>query len=75
MRPRQWWAESAPPGWNSVKVSENLDATVVAPVAPVDTSLNCNAPLLRRRRAHYAKTTKQNSEMSTSKETTSIIWP
>ena len=22
MRPHQWWAESAPPGWNRVKVSE-----------------------------------------------------
>ena len=40
MRPRQWWAESAPPGWNRVKVSENLGATSVAPVAPVNTSLN-----------------------------------
>ena len=28
-----------PPGWNRVKVSENLGATAVAPVAPVDTSL------------------------------------
>ena len=37
MRPWQWWAEFAPPpGWNRVKVSENLGATVVA---PVDTSL------------------------------------
>ena len=26
-------------GWNRVKVSENLGATPVAPVAPVDTSL------------------------------------
>ena len=40
MRLRRWWAESAPPGWNRVKVSENLGATAVAPVAPVDTSLN-----------------------------------
>ena len=38
MRRRQWWAESAPPGWNRVKVSENLGATPVALVAPVDTS-------------------------------------
>ena len=30
-----------PHGWNRVKVSENLGATVVAPVAPVDTSLKC----------------------------------
>ena len=28
-----------PPGWNRVKVSENLGATAVVPVAPVDTSL------------------------------------
>ena len=28
-----------PPSWNRVKVSENLGATPVAPVAPVDTSL------------------------------------
>ena len=26
-----WWAESAPLGWDRVKVSENLDATAVAP--------------------------------------------
>jgi len=39
MRPLQWWAESAPPGGDRVKVSENLGATSVAPVAPVDTSL------------------------------------
>ena len=30
-----------PPGWNRIKVSENLGATPVAPVAPVDTSLSC----------------------------------
>ena len=28
-----------PPGWNRVKVSENLGATAVATVAPADTSL------------------------------------
>ena len=28
-----------PPGWNRVKVSENLGATAVALVAPVDTCL------------------------------------
>ena len=39
MRPLQWWAESAPPGEDRVKVSENLGATTAAPVAPVDTSL------------------------------------
>ena len=39
MQQRQWWAESAPSGWNRVKLSENLGATAVAPVAPVDTSL------------------------------------
>ena len=30
---------SAPPGWNRVKVSENLGATANAPVAPAVTSL------------------------------------
>ena len=35
MPPLRWWAESAPPGGDRVKVSENLGA----PVAPVDTSL------------------------------------
>ena len=39
MRPLRWWAESAPPGGDRVKVSENLGATSVAPVAPVNTSL------------------------------------
>jgi hypothetical protein len=39
MRPLQWWADSAPPGGDRVKVSEYLGATSVAPVAPVDTSL------------------------------------
>ena len=39
MRPLQWLAESAPPGGDRVKVSENLGATSVATVAPVDTSL------------------------------------
>ena len=39
MRPLQWWAESAPPGGDRVKVSENLGATSIAPIAPVDTSL------------------------------------
>ena len=33
------WAESVPPGWNRVKVSENLGATTVALVAPLVTSL------------------------------------
>ena len=40
MLPLQWWAESAPPGCNRVKVSQNLGATSVAPVAPVVTSLD-----------------------------------
>ena len=40
LRPLQWWAESAPLGWDRVKVSENLGATLVAPVAPVVTSLH-----------------------------------
>ena len=39
MRPLWWWAESASPGEDRVKVSGNLGATSVAPVAPVDTSL------------------------------------
>ena len=40
VRPLRWWAESAPPSWDRVKVSENLGATSVAPVAPADTSLH-----------------------------------
>ena len=40
MRPLQWWAKSALPGGDRVKVSENLGATSVAPFAPVDTSLH-----------------------------------
>ena len=39
MRPLQWWAESAPFGGERVKVSENLGATSLALVAPVNTSL------------------------------------
>ena len=31
---------SALSGWDRVKVTENLGATAVAPVAPADTSLN-----------------------------------
>ena len=46
MRPLRWWAESAPPGGDRVKVSENLGATSVAPVAPVDTSLDLLTQLL-----------------------------
>ena len=34
-------AESAPPGWNRVNVSENLDATLVVPVARVDNPCIC----------------------------------
>ena len=33
------WAESVPPGWNRIKVSENLGATAVVLVAPLVTSL------------------------------------
>ena len=29
-----------PPGWNRVKISENVGATAVGPVTPVDTSQN-----------------------------------
>ena len=39
VRPLQWRAKSAPPSRDRVKVSENLGATTVAPVAPADTSL------------------------------------
>ena len=42
VRSLQWWAESANPGWDRVKVSENLGATKVALVAPADTSLKHN---------------------------------
>ena len=34
-----------PPGEDRVKISENLGATSVAPVAPVDTSLVCTIPM------------------------------
>ena len=34
----------SPPGWNRVKVSENLGATGVAPVAPAVTSLILRRP-------------------------------
>ena len=34
MRPLRWWAESAPPGGDRVRVSEYLGATWVAPVPP-----------------------------------------
>ena len=37
---RAWQNLPPPPGWNRVKVSENLGATAVATIAPVDTSLN-----------------------------------
>ena len=39
VQPLQWWAKSAPHGWDRVKVSEKIGATAVAPVAPADTSL------------------------------------
>ena len=50
--PRRWWAEYAPPpsAWNGVKVSDNLGATVVVLVAPVDTSLNDGLHKLPRSR-------------------------
>ena len=35
----QWWAKSAPPGGDRLKIPENFGATAVLPVAPVDTSL------------------------------------
>ena len=34
-----------PPGGDRVRVSKNLGATSVAPVAPVDTSLVCTIPM------------------------------
>ena len=39
VRPLRWWAESATTGGNRVKGPENLGATTVVPVAPVDTFL------------------------------------
>ena len=35
----QFWAQSALPGWNRDKVSDNLDATGVVLVIPMVTSL------------------------------------
>ena len=40
VQPLDRGAESAPLGWNRVKVTENLGVTEVAPVAPVVTSMN-----------------------------------
>ena len=40
VQPLQWLGRICPPGWNRVKVSENLGATPVSQVAPVDTSLD-----------------------------------
>ena len=56
MRPLQWWAESAPPGGDRVKVSENLGATSVAPVAPVDTSLCIVAIILDSSESNQSQT-------------------
>ena len=39
VQPLRWWGRIFPPGWNRVKVSENLCATAVAPIAPLVTSL------------------------------------
>ena len=38
-QPLGWWEESTPPVENCVKVTENLGAAAIIPVAPVDTSL------------------------------------
>ena len=48
-----------PPGCNRVKVSQNLDATAVATVAPVDTSLCIMAvfPLYRAKIEEIVKMT------------------
>ena len=35
MRPLRWWAVSAPTGGDKVKVSENLSASAVIPIALV----------------------------------------
>ena len=40
VQPLQWWARISPPGWNRVKVSENVGAPAVAPVAHAVMSLN-----------------------------------
>ena len=55
MQPLQWWAESAPPGGDRVKVSESLGATSVAPVAPVDTSLSLSCKLIRDLKVDFTK--------------------
>ena len=42
VQPLGFWAEYAPPplpGWNRVKVSENLGATVVVPVTTAECSM------------------------------------
>ena len=39
VRPLGWLGRICPPGWNRVKVSESLGATMVALVAPAVTSL------------------------------------
>ena len=61
MRPLRWWAESAPPGWDRVKVSKNLGATAVAPVAPVDTSLHCIGKKANGKVIIGTKTSKKHS--------------
>ena len=39
VQPLRWWGRICPPGWNRVKGSGNLGATVVASVASSVTSL------------------------------------
>ena len=53
-----------PPSWDRVKVSENLGATAVAPVAPMDTSLlysiECSVLFTREDKLLYFELQKQN---------------
>ena len=75
VRTCQWWAESAPPGCNRVKVSQNLGATAVAPVAPVDTSLAYVARRFKFKEfpANFASIPKQIKNSLTFKNNKSLI--
>ena len=39
VQPLQCWCRICPPGWNKVKLFENVGATAAATVAPAVTSL------------------------------------